>query len=80
MPNERGTYIYGALEEAIGAFGPLPADPASGGSARSCCFRRRRDRADPPEAGRPPRVQPRHARAAGARISAFALARPPRAG
>jgi hypothetical protein len=75
VPNERGTYFYGALEEAINAFGPLPTDPAE---------RRQRQilllsdgvatAPDPPEAAQATSVHAaRNAARAGAHISAFAL-------
>jgi len=74
-PNERGTYFYGALEEAIVAFGPIPPDPAE---------RRQRQilllsdgiatAPDPPQAAQATSVHAaRNAARAGARISAFAL-------
>jgi hypothetical protein len=74
-PNERGTYIYGALEEAIVAFGPQTADVA---------VRRQRQilllsdgiatTPGPAAAAQATSVHAaRNAARAGARISAFAL-------
>ena len=74
-PNERGTYIYGALEEAITALGPQPANATD---------RRQRQilllsdgvatAPDPPAAAQATAGHAaRNAARAGARISAFAL-------
>jgi hypothetical protein len=74
-PNEHGTYIYGALEEAIVAFGPQPASPAQRRQRQILLLSDGVPTAPAPaSAAQKTSVHAaRNAARAGARISAFAL-------
>jgi hypothetical protein len=74
-PNENGTYIYGALEEAIVAFGPSAPDPADRRQRQILLLSDGISTAPhPPAAAQATSVHAaRNAARAGARIYAFAL-------
>ncbi len=74
-PNERGTYMYGALQEAIVAFGPAPIGDGTRRQRQILLFSDGISTApDPPAAAQSTAVHAaRNAARAGARISAFAL-------
>ncbi len=75
LPNEHGTYIYGALEQAIVAFGPKATDPAERRQRQILLFSDGVPTApEPASAAQKTSVHAaRNAARAGARISAFAL-------
>ncbi len=75
VPNERGTYIYGALEEAIVAFGPKPTSAAERRQRQILLLSDGAPTApEPASAAQKTSVHAaRNAARAGARISAFAL-------
>ena len=75
LPNENGTYIYGALEEAIAAFGPQPSGAAERRQRQILLLSDGVPTApEPASAAQSTSVHAaRNAARAGARISAFAL-------